>query len=358
MADLVVDIQNPVPPLRIENRFAAGSTTAVVGPNGSGKTTLLRVLAGLVPGDDDSRIALGDQVFRDRTTVVPAYRRGVAMLSQDAGLFPHLSVRSNVAFAPSAQHLSRAEVTSRVDRWMAATGIAELADRKPGQLSGGQAQRVAIARALAAQPRILLLDEPFRALDVDVAGRLRALLRTILADRSRITVMVTHDLVDAVTLADEILVIESGRVAESGPTTDVLTSPASRFTATLSGLNLFVGTADETAGVCDDAGHRVGGTAGGAVTPGERAAAAFSPRAVAIYLHAAAGSPRTMLPGTVVDVAPRGEHALVRCDVGGQSVAAEVTWAAVADLALTAGLAVELVVKAADVRVYGLAAGA
>ncbi|NED61982.1 ATP-binding cassette domain-containing protein, partial [Streptomyces sp. SID10244] len=102
-------------------------------------------------------------------------------------LFPHLTVRSNVAFAPSAQRLSRTEVAARVDRWMAATEVAELADRKPDELSGGQAQRVAIARALAAQPRILLLDEPFRALDVDVAGRLRVLLRDLLDDRSRTT---------------------------------------------------------------------------------------------------------------------------------------------------------------------------
>ncbi len=355
--DLEVDIRNTLPALRIEHRFAAGRTTAVVGPNGAGKTTLLRVLAGLVAGDDSTRITLGDSIFRDIGTMMAAHRRGVGMLSQDAGLFPHLSVRSNIAFAPSAQHLSRAEVAKRVDRWMTATEVTELADRKPAQLSGGQAQRVAIARALAAEPRILLLDEPFRALDVDVAGRLRALLRSILADRSRITVMVTHDLIDAVSLADYVLVLADGGVVESGPTTEVLTSPASQFTATLSGLNLFTGTVDNAAdpvGVVDGTGQRVSGTASAQVAVGERAAAAFSPRAVAVYLHAAAGSPRTVLRGTVVDVAPRGEHALVRSDVAGQAVAAEVTWAAVADLGLVSGHDVELVVKASDVRVYAL----
>lgn len=357
--DLAVDIRNTLPPLRVERRFAAGSTTAVVGPNGAGKTTLLRVLAGLLPGDEGTRITLGDRVFRDQGKMMAAHRRGVGMLSQDAGLFPHLSVRSNIAFAPSAQHISRTEVANRVDKWMTATEVTELADRKPGQLSGGQAQRVAIARALAAQPRILLLDEPFRALDVDVAGRLRALLRSLLADRSRITVMVTHDLVDAVSLADDVLVLDGGNIIESGPTREVLTSPASRFTATLSGLNLFTGTVDSTddpVGVVGGSGQRVSGTASAPMVIGERGAAAFSPRAVAVYLRAAPGSPRTVLRGIIVDVVPRGEHALVRCDVGGQSVAAEVTWAAVADLGLVPGLAVELAVKAADVRVYGVVA--
>ncbi|WP_439033203.1 sulfate/molybdate ABC transporter ATP-binding protein [Gordonia terrae] len=350
-----------MPFLQIEHRFTAGGTTAVVGPNGAGKSTMLRAISGLLRPDDPSRIALGEEVFRDSRRSVPPHRRGVALLSQDARLFPHLTVAENVAFAPSAQRLSKQEVGARVDRWLRATEVNDLADRRPDQLSGGQAQRVAIARALAAEPRILLLDEPFRALDVDVASRLRALLRSLLADRGRTTIMVTHDPVDALGLADEIIVLDSGRVIESGSTRDVLTRPTSRFAASLSGLNLFVGSMNEPSTVVDDDGRRVVGSAGDSSSdvpgPGASVAATFSPRAVAVYLDAPHGSPRTVLPATIRDVVPRGDHAVVNTDVGGQLVAAEVTWAAVADLGLATGLAVYLVVKASEVRISAVVPG-
>ena len=349
-ADLEVIIDLEVPALRVEHRFAAGATTAVVGPNGAGKSTMLRAIAGLVRGDDRSRIVLGDRVFCDATTFVPPSRRGIALLSQDARLFPHLTVADNVAFAPAAQRLARSEVRARVERWLAAAEVTDLADRK--------AQRVAIARALAAQPRILLLDEPFRALDVDVASRLRALLRGLLADRDRTTIMVTHDPVDALGLADDIMVLEDGRVVESGSARDVLTRPTSRFAASLSGLNLFVGRLDAGDAVVDPSGNRVvGGVEVDGPSPGAGAAATFSPRAVAVYLEAPHGSPRTTLAATVRDVAPRGDHAVMTAEVGEQIVAAEVTWAAVADLGLVTGLAVYLVVKASEVRISGIGPG-
>ncbi|GAC53595.1 sulfate/molybdate ABC transporter ATP-binding protein [Gordonia amicalis] len=359
-ADLVVSIDQAVPPLRVEHRFVAGRTTAVVGPNGAGKSTMLRVIAGLFRGAGASRIRLGDEVFRDGRVFVPPHRRGIALLSQDARLFPHLTVAENVAFAPSAQRMSRAEVRERVARWVEAVEVAELVDRKPDELSGGQAQRVAIARALAAEPRILLLDEPFRALDVDVASRLRALLRVLLADHGRTTIMVTHDPVDALGLAEDIVVLDRGRIVESGSTSAVLTNPGSRFSASLSGLNLFVGRIDEASTVVDESGNRVVGTVGedvpaGGLGAGTPAAATFSPRAVAVYLEAPHGSPRTMLRATVRDVVPRGDHAVVSTDVGGQVVAAEVTWAAVADLGLVTGIEVVLVVKASEVRVSPVA---
>ncbi|WP_238420608.1 sulfate/molybdate ABC transporter ATP-binding protein [Gordonia sp. 'Campus'] len=359
---LEVSIDNAVPLLQIAHRFAAGSTTAVVGPNGAGKSTMLRAISGLLRPDEPSRITLGESVFRDSRRSVPPHRRGVALLSQDARLFPHLTVAENVAFAPSAQRLSKQRIDARVDRWLGATEVTDLADRRPDELSGGQAQRVAIARALAAEPRILLLDEPFRALDIDVASRLRALLRNLLADRGRITVMVTHDPVDALGLADDIIVLDSGRIVESGSTRDVLTRPTSRFAASLSGLNLFVGAMAGPDTVVDADGRRVVGSvgdgSGDVLEPGATVAATFSPRAVAVYLDAPHGSPRTVLPATVRDVVPRGDHAVVSTDVGGQLVAAEVTWSAVADLGLATGLGVHLVVKASEVRISGVGPGA
>ncbi|MCH5641044.1 ATP-binding cassette domain-containing protein [Gordonia sp. ABSL49_1] len=353
--DLSVSIANEIPSLHLTHRFPAGRTTAVVGPNGAGKTTMLRMIAGLLVGDSGTRITLGDNVFRDDRTSLPPHRRPVALLSQEARLFPHLSVASNIAFAPSAQRLPRAEVRDRVRRWMAATEVTDLADRKPDQLSGGQAQRVAIARAFAAEPRILLLDEPFRALDVDVASRLRGLLRTLLADHERTTIMVTHDVLDAVGLADEIVVLDGGRLVESGSTRAVLAGPTSRFAASLSGLNLFLGTMDTSGGVMDADGNRVVGMAAETLDPGTAAAAAFSPRAVAVYLQAPQGSPRTTLRGVIRELEPRGDHALLNADVEDQTVAAEVTWAAVADLGLEIGLDVDLVVKANEVKIYGAA---
>nr|WP_232717003.1 ATP-binding cassette domain-containing protein [Gordonia metallireducens] len=355
-ADLMVVIDQARPPLSVEHRFPSGRTTAIVGPNGAGKSTMLRVIAGLLRGDDASRISLGDEVFRDGRVFVPPHRRGVSLLSQEARLFPHLTVAENVAFAPSAQRLSRGEVRERVERWLTATEVADLADRKPDELSGGQAQRVAIARALAAEPRILLLDEPFRALDVDVASRLRALLRGLLADHGRTTIMVTHDPVDALGLAEDIVVLDQGRIVESGSTREVLTNPGSRFSASLSGLNLFVGRVGEASAVVDEAGNHVVGLVGedvpaGGLVSGTPAAATFSPRAVAVYLEEPHGSPRTTLRATIRDVVPRGDHALVNTDVGDQVVAAEVTWSAVADLGLVTGLDVVLVVKASEVRV-------
>lgn len=357
-ADLVVSIDQSVPPLKAEHRFLAGRTTAVVGPNGAGKSTMLRVIAGLLRGDPTTRICLGDEVFRDGRVFVPPHRRGVALLSQDARLFPHLSVADNVAFAPLSQRLPRVEVRERVARWLEAVEVTELADRKPTELSGGQAQRVAIARALAAEPRILLLDEPFRALDVDVSSRLRALLRGLLADHNRTTIMVTHDPVDALGLAEDIVVLDQGRIVESGSTREVLTNPGSRFSASLSGLNLFVGRIGEAGAVVDEFGNRVTGTAGDDapdLTGRIPAAATFSPRAVAVYLDAPHGSPRTTLRATVRDVVPRGDHALVNTEVGDQIVAAEVTWSAVAELGLVTGLDVVLVVKASEVRVSAVA---
>ncbi|MGC4962755.1 sulfate/molybdate ABC transporter ATP-binding protein [Gordonia sp. DT101] len=347
---LYADIDNVLPPMRISHTFAAGSTTAVVGPNGAGKTTLLRVIAGLLT-NGRSMIALDGEILCDGRTSVPAHRRGVALLSQDARLFPHLTVRSNIAFAPSAQRLSRAEVAARVDRWLEATEVADLADRKPDELSGGQAQRVAIARALAAQPRILLLDEPFRALDVDVAGRLRALLRDLLDDRSRTTVMVTHDVVDVVTLAEEMVVVDDGHAVDSGPAAAVLANPVNAFVARLAGLNLVSGRWDGTSVVTD--GIAVAGTVAEPVHTGRHATAVFSPDGVAVFTSPPSdASFRNVFACSIAQVIPHGDRMVVRGDVGGHVIGAEVTGAAVAALSLVVGARVYFAVKASAVRVY------
>ncbi|MGH3350698.1 MAG: sulfate/molybdate ABC transporter ATP-binding protein [Nocardioides sp.] len=205
---------------------AAGETVALTGPNGAGKSSLLGVIAGLLR-PDTGEVRLGDRDL-DGT---PPHARGVALLAQDPLLFPHMSVLANVAFAPRARGVRRHEAHELAARQLTQVGSEALAKRKPSQISGGQAQRVAVARALAADPELLLLDEPMASLDVDVRPALRETLRTALADRTAI--IVTHDAADARALADRVVVIEDGHIVEDGPAAQVLDHPQSAFAVRL-----------------------------------------------------------------------------------------------------------------------------
>ena len=221
----------------VEFTVAAGEVLAVLGPNGAGKSTALHVIAGLVR-PDTGVVRVGDRVLTDTSTGthVATHDRRVGLLLQDPLLFPHLSVAANVAFSPRS---SRTDAT----RWLAEVEATDLADRMPRQLSGGQAQRVALARALAAEPDVLLLDEPMAGLDVGVAAAMRKLLRRVLVRDGRSALLITHDVVDVLTLADRVLILESGRIVETGSTATVLTTPRSRFGARFAGVNLVSGTA-------------------------------------------------------------------------------------------------------------------
>lgn len=205
---------------------AAGETVALTGPNGAGKSSILGVIAGLLR-PDEGEVRLGDRVL-DGT---PPHARGIALLAQDPLLFPHLSVLANVAFAPRARGVRRRQANELATRHLTEVGAEMLAGRRPTQISGGQAQRVAVARALAADPELLLLDEPMASLDVDVRPALRQTLRTALEDRTAI--IVTHDAADARALADRVVVIEHGHIVEEGPTEQVLNDPQSGFAVRL-----------------------------------------------------------------------------------------------------------------------------
>lgn len=353
VAGLDVEARCSAPDLTADLTVAHGHTLGVIGPNGAGKSTLLSVIAGL-RRTPESTVAVGGRVLQSSSIFVEPHRRSVVLLEQKGRLFPHLSVARNIGFGPSAQGLSRSAVRERVERWMGAVGVAELADRMPTSLSGGQAQRVAIARALATEPAVLLLDEPFAALDVTVAQQMRTLLRSLLAARDGVTVLVTHELIDVVSLADQLAVLDDGRIAQIGSTTDVLAQPATPFAASLSGVNLVVGDYVSDARVAGVA-LTVVGAAIEELAPGARAAASFPPRAVAIYTEPPQGSPRNVWSAEVVDVLPRGDHALVRADAGGQIISAEITWEALTQMAIGAGSAVHLVMKASEVKIYGAA---
>lgn len=330
---------------------ADGETVAVIGPNGAGKSTLLSVVAGLLRPDEGHVVLDGRELTGPGTWVAPHDRR-IALLAQDPLLFPHLSALDNVAFGPRSAGAGRRTSRETARRWLAEVGIEDLADRRPGQLSGGQAQRVAIARALAADPRLLLLDEPMAALDVAVRPALRQVLRRVLGGRS--VLLITHDVLDALLLADRVVVVEGGRVVEQGPTSAVLTRPRSPFAARIAGLNMVTGSWRDGAVLAPDGTVVTGLPADPAPTPGTEVIAVFRPSAVSVFAEAPGGSPRNSVPVTVTDLEPLGDQVRVHAaPPGGVALAADVTVHAVADLDLVPGSSVVFAVKASEVTVYG-----
>jgi molybdate transport system ATP-binding protein len=209
---LEVDVRARVGAFHLDARFEVDAgLTVVFGPSGAGKTRLLRLLAGL-DSPTDGRITLAGEVFEDRAAgaSLPPHERHVGMVFQHPYLLPHRSVRSNVALA--VRDRDRAHRRREADRWLEQVDATELAHRRPAQLSGGQQQRVALARALAGEPRLLLLDEPFSALDQPVRQRLRGLVRE-LVDRTGVpTLFVTHDPDELAALADRVLLADHGRI--------------------------------------------------------------------------------------------------------------------------------------------------
>ena len=339
----------------LELRVRPGEVVALLGANGAGKSTLLSLISGLIR-PDSGRITLDEQVLVDveHNVRVPPHRRGVVLLAQQALLFPHLTAAANVAFGPRSTGSSKQDAKADAARWLAAVDATEFADRRPAQLSGGQAQRIAIARALAAEPALLLLDEPMAALDVAVAPALRQLLRKVLRDTGRTALLVTHDLIDAMSLSDRVVVLDAGRIVEEGPTRTVLTEPRSPFAARFAGVDLIAGTADDHGLVTAD-GVRVQGMRDPACVSGQHAVAVFSPAAVAVHLTPPTGSPRNHFLVTIAEIEPRGE--LVRLHAtdiasGTGGLIADITAASAADLELVPGKEVYYAVKATEVQIY------
>ena len=209
---------------RVSVTFASGALTAILGPSGCGKTTLLRLIGGYETPDAGRVVIDGVDV-----TKRPLRARNIGFVFQQGALFPHMTVAQNVGFALSLQRISRAERAARVAELLAIVQLDGYGDRRPHELSGGQRQRVALARALAAAPPILLLDEPFAALDVPVRRELRAWLRD-LHERTRVTtLLVTHDADEAMEIADAVVVMRDGAVEQVGTPADVYDTPVNPF---------------------------------------------------------------------------------------------------------------------------------
>lgn len=333
--------------LDFELGVEAGQVVALLGPNGAGKTTVLRALAGLLPLSG-GRVVLDGQILEDpeRRIRVPAERRAVGMVFQNYLLFPHLSALENVAFGLRARGRGRAGSRQVAAAWLDRLGLAGLGSARPGTLSGGQQQRVALARALATDPRMLLLDEPLSALDVSTRATLRRDLRRHLRDFPGVNLVVTHDPLEAVALADRLVVIEQGRILQSGSAADVTERPRSRYVADLVGVNLLRGRLRD--GVVELA---AGGSLVVASGSTGEVFVAVAPRSVSLWRSQPDGSPRNVWPGRANSIDLHGDRVRVRVD-GNPSLVAEVTPPSVRELGLDEGASVWVSVKATDIAVY------
>jgi iron(III) transport system ATP-binding protein len=218
--------------------LGANEVVALLGPSGSGKTTLLRAIAGLEE-PDQGRIALGDEVLfdRERGVDVPAERRHLGLVFQSYALWPHRTVFENVAYGLRLRRVASAELRPRVLGTLERLGLGGLADRHPHELSGGQQQRVALARAIVYEPRVLLLDEPLSNLDSKLREEARAWLRELIERLGISAVCVTHDQVEALALADRILLLDQGRIVQEGPPEQIYGEPRTAFAAEFMGAN-------------------------------------------------------------------------------------------------------------------------
>ncbi len=345
-ADLTVDRGDRFT-LRLGLAAECGETIGLLGPNGAGKSTALRALAGLLPLSS-GRIELDGQVFDDAGSdrFLPPERRPIGVVFQDYLLFPHLSALDNVAFGLRARGVNRRTARQRAETWLERVGLADHTRSRPRALSGGQAQRVALARALATDPRLLLLDEPLAALDASTRIEVRSELRHHLADYPGTTVLVTHDPLDAMVLADRLLVLEGGRIMQQGTPTEIAHHPRTDYIAELVGVNLYRGTSRDTVVALTD-----GGTLTTATRCDGDVLVAFPPTAVSLHRSRPDSSARNTWPVQVHSLEGRGTITRVQL-TGHPDVLADITPAAVTDLDLEPGTPVWAELKATEIRTY------
>jgi molybdate transport system ATP-binding protein len=333
-----------------------GETVALLGPNGSGKSTVVACLAGVLE-PDDGWISLDRRSWIDARTgsFTPPEERSVGVVFQDRLLFPHLSAIENAAFPLRARHVTKVEARERARVLLGRLNFpSDRIEARPGDLSGGEAQRVALARALIHEPRLLLLDEPTSSLDVHARSEIRPLIRSILDDFTGVRILVTHDPVEALTLADRIVVLEEGRVTQSGTPEQLRNAPRTSYVADLVGVNLFAGRLEPL-----DAGAGSVVTSTGSVVvpwpddlprePVDGVLAVLRPSDVVLHTSKPEGSARNVVHGRVAEIAIEGERARVRL-AGAPLVVAEITLGSVDRLGLREGGDVWASFKAVEVR--------
>jgi len=341
-----VVVERPDFTLDVSLEVDAGTTLAVLGPNGAGKTTLVETLAGLLP-ITAGRIMLDGEVLDapNERVFVPPEDRHIGVVFQDYVLFPHMTVTDNIAFGLHGTGRSRSEIETIVTDWLADLGMSELADRRPADLSGGQAQRVALARALATDPDLLLLDEPLAALDVTTRATLRRSLAGHLDAVEAPRLLITHDPTEAFLLADRIAILEEGAVTQAGAPDDIRLRPRTPYAADLAGLNLLEG--DISAGTVRIGEHEIHvadrHTAGSVLV-------AIHPRAIALYPDRPEGSPRNTWKTRIQLIENLGER--VRVQLGSPlPITAEITPGSVEALGLKPGVPVWVSIKATEIDI-------
>ena len=339
--------------LQAEFALEPGTLAVAVGPNGSGKSTLAEALAGLLP-IESGRVVLNGRTLDDGRQHLPACARRVGFMFQDLLLFAHMSALDNAAFGPRSTGVSRGEARRRGRHWLDRLGVGDLADRKPGGLSGGQAQRVALARALATEPELLILDEPLSALDARTRAETRRLLVGVLADFPGVKLVITHDPVEAMALGERLLVFESGRLVQQGTPDEIRRRPRADYAASLVGVNLFRGTLEAGEGrvfVVLDSGGRLS-IPGDGLRPGEAVFATVHPHSVILSIEKPSTSARNALHGVVSGTDAIDGRVRVHLDAGPVRITAEITPNAAAELDIKPGSRLWASFKATDIGVY------
>ncbi len=337
--------------LDVSIEIEPGETVVLLGPNGAGKSTTLEAIAGSQPLHSGV-ISLNEGVLDDPAadTFVPAQKRRIGVMFQDYLLFPHMTALDNITFGPMSAGSSRAVAREAAWPWIDSLDLTAVADRRPAELSGGQAQRVALARALATNPDLLLLDEPLGALDVSTHMATRRLLRDHLSAVHSPRLVITHDAADAFMLADRIVVLENGHVTQSGTPEEIRRRPQSRYAADLVGINLIQGVVDGGAIAVDDGGFTLMTSNRSASGP---VLVTIHPRAVALHRDKPHGSPRNTWQATIESIEPLGETTRVQLGLP-LNLTADVTPGAVEDLSLTPGADVWVAIKATEIAVSGV----
>ncbi len=319
-----------------------GETAALLGPNGAGKSTAVMTLAGLV-ALERGRIELGGRALDDPAAgvFVPPEERRIGVVFQDQLLFPHLTVAENIGFGLGGRRGRERFVAE----WLERVGLAGMGDRRPGELSGGEAQRVALARALSTSPEMLLLDEPLSALDVGTRVRMRRELTEHLADFAGPRLLITHDPTEAFLLADRILILEEGAITQVGSADEVRLHPRTRYAADLAGSNVLTGQALD--GIVDVDGHPLHIADHEVRGP---VVAAIRPSSVVVHLARPEGSSRNVWPTEIEAVESLGDRTRLRTGAPIPLIV-EVTGEAVDGLGLRAGAAVWVSIKATEIAV-------
>ncbi|MEI7592540.1 MAG: ABC transporter ATP-binding protein [Actinomycetes bacterium] len=334
--------------LAIDIAIGRGQVVAVLGPNGAGKTTMLRAFAGLQPIDEGS-IIVGGQVMDAPAThqFIEPEQRSVAMVFQEDLLFTHLSVSDNIAFGLRCQGLDSRAATVRANSWLTQFDLVEFGRAKPAQLSGGQARRVSLARALATEPQLVLLDEPFSALDAAARISVRRDLRRYLRRQETTTILVTHDPIDAIALADSVAIVESGTISQFGSLSEVTSRPRTDYVSDLLGTNLLRGVSSQSR-------VKLSAYRGEIATSTVASGPVFvriHPHSVSLHREMPTGSARNIWAVRIVGFDFLGDRVRVRLK-GDLSIIAEITTSSLTDLHLAEGDEVWAAVKTTEIEVY------